>query len=146
MARMHCSSKGKSSTMKPFTTTIPTYMLESVPEIKKIIIHLANRGNPAAQIGAVLRDQYGIGNVKDVIGTNLLDFMRKNNCAPAVPEDLTALVDKANGIRLHLSQFKKDNDAKYRLGLINSRLHRLVRYYKEKSILPGSWKPVVNLH
>jgi len=51
-----------------------------------------------------------------------------------------------DGIRLHLNQFKKDNDAKYRLILINSRLHRLVRYYKEKNILPGNWKPAVNLY
>lgn len=143
---MHSRGKGKSSTVKPFTTTIPTYMVEPVPEIKKIIVNLANRGNGATAIGAILRDQYGIGNVKDVIGTNLLDFMRKNNCAPAVPEDLTALVDKANHVRKHLSVFKKDNGAKYRLILINSRVHRLVRYYKEKKILPGNWKPVVNLN
>ncbi|KAI4292599.1 small subunit ribosomal protein S13e [Pancytospora philotis] len=145
MARMHCSGKGKSCSMKPFTTTIPTYMPVSIAEVEKMIVHMANRGNTAAAIGTVLRDQYGIGNVTDVLGTNLLDFMRKNNCAPVIPDDLTALVEKANNIRKHLTLFKKDNDAKYRLILINSRLHRLVRYYKGKSVLPSNWKPVVNI-
>ena len=146
MGRMHSSGKGKSCSMKPFTTTIPTFMVESVPEIKKTIINLGNRGNSASTIGAILRDQYGVGNAQDVLGMNLLDFMKKNGCAPAIPEDLTALVDKANNVRKHLSVFKKDNGAKYRLILINSRVHRLIRYYKEKKVLPGNWKPVVNIN
>ncbi|KAI5169889.1 small subunit ribosomal protein S13e [Pancytospora epiphaga] len=125
---------------------MPTYMTESVPEIKKIVINLGNRGNSASDIGAILRDQYGVGNVTDVLGTTLLEFMRKNGCAPAIPEDLTALVDKANNVRKHLSVFKKDNGAKYRLILINSRVHRLIRYYKQKKVLPGNWKPVVNIN
>lgn len=146
MGRMHSSGKGKSGSMKPFTTTIPTYMVESIPEIKKTVIHLANRGNPCATIGAILRDQYGVGNCADVLGSNLLEFLKQNNAAPVIPDDLAALVARANSIRLHLKNFKKDNSAKYRLILINSRLHRLVRYYKEKNVLPGNWKPAVNLY
>lgn len=129
--------------MKPFTTTIPTYLPETIAEIEKTIIHMANRGNTAAMIGTVLRDQYGIGNVADVVGTNMLAFMKKNNCAPVIPDDLAALINKASSIRKHLATFKKDNDAKYRLILVNSRLHRLVRYYKGKCVLPTNWKPTI---
>ena len=143
MGRMHSSGKGRSSSFKPFTTTIPTYMEGTIPEIKSAIIALAKKNQPAARIGATVRDLYGVGNVRDVLGCDLVEFLKKNNCAPAIPSDLECLVTRANAIRKHLSTYKKDNDAKYRLILINSRLHRLVRYYKEKSVLPGNWKPAV---
>ncbi|KAI5149771.1 small subunit ribosomal protein S13e [Enteropsectra breve] len=140
MARMHSSGKGKSGSMKPFSTSIPTFMDMDIAEVKKTIIHLANRGNTAAIIGTILRDCHGIGNVEDVLGVPLLTFMRENKVAAAIPDDLQSLINRSANIKLHLTGNNKDNDAKYRLNLINSRLHRLVRYYKEKSILPANWK------
>lgn len=141
MARMHSSGRGKSCSMKPFTTDVQTYMTQSIPEVKKMIIHLANRGISAACIGNVLRDEYGVGNCKDILGMNMVEFLRANGAAPAIPDDLTSLMEKSNRIRQHLVQNRKDNDAKYRLTLINSRIHRLVRYYKEKNTIPVAWKP-----
>ncbi|KAB0405955.1 hypothetical protein E2I00_012144, partial [Balaenoptera physalus] len=34
----------------------------------------------------------------------------------------------------------QDKDAKFRLILIESRIHRLARYYKTKRVLPPNWK------
>ena len=34
----------------------------------------------------------------------------------------------------------KDVDSKYRLILIESRVHRLARYYKRTQVLPPNWK------
>ena len=34
----------------------------------------------------------------------------------------------------------KDKDAKFRLILVESRIHRLARYYKTKGVLPPTWK------
>lgn len=138
---MHCPGKGKSCSMKPFTTDVQTYMSQSIPELKKLIIHLANRGTPAAQIGTILRDEHGVGSCADILGMTLLAFLRENGVAPAIPDDLTALIEKSNRMRQHLTHNNKDSDAKYRITLINSRIHRLVRYYKEKAVLPGNWKP-----
>ena len=35
---------------------------------------------------------------------------------------------------------RQDKDSKYRLILIESRIHKLARYYKTKAVLPPSWK------
>ena len=43
-------------------------------------------------------------------------------------------------IRKHLERNRKDKDAKFRLILIESRIHRLARYYKTKGVLPPNWK------
>lgn len=142
MARMHCSGKGRSSSMKPLTTTVPTNLAKPIAEIKKDIIFHANKGKTPSAIGNLLRDQYGVGNAKDILGVSILEFCKDNNCAPIIPEDLNSLIQKSNSIRSHLLANKKDMDAKYRLNLINSKLHRLIRYYKQKSVLPGNYKPV----
>lgn len=144
MARMHSGGKGQSMSMKPLTTSVPTYLAKPISEIKKDIINLSNKGAVPSEIGNLLRDSYSVGNAKDILGTGLLEFFKNNNCAPIIPEDLSSLIDKSNSIRIHLLTNKKDNDAKYRLNLINSRLHRLARYYKEKGVLPGDFKPVFN--
>lgn len=36
--------------------------------------------------------------------------------------------------------FMQDKDAKFRLILIESRIHRLARYYKTKRVLAPNWK------
>ena len=51
---------------------------------------------------------------------------RKNTSglAPAIPEDLYMLIKKAVAVRKHLDRNKKDKDSKFRLILIESRIHR----------------------
>lgn len=60
--------------------------------------------------------------------------------APEVPEDLYCLIKKAVSVRKHLDKFRADTDAKFRLILIESRIHRLARYYKSVKGLPPNWK------
>ena len=48
--------------------------------------------------------------------------------APALPEDCYYLIKKAVSIRKHLERNRKDKDAKFRLILVESRIHRLARY------------------
>jgi len=50
------------------------------------------------------------------------------------------LIKKAVAVRKHLERFRKDRDSKFRLILIESRIHRLGRYYKRKRQLPPTWK------
>ena len=47
---------------------------------------------------------------------------------------------KAVSVRKHLERNRKDKDAKFRLILIESRIHRLARYYKTVGVLPPTWK------
>lgn len=60
--------------------------------------------------------------------------------APEIPEDLYHLIKKAVSVRKHLERNRKDRDSKYRLILIESRIHRLARYYKTAKQLPAVWK------
>ena len=142
MAKMHSRGKGRSCSMRPYSSTAPTFMKGTIAEIKNHIIAMAKKNHQPAQIGAVVRDEYGVGNVKDILGCSLLEFLRENNCAPAIPTEIENLIERVNTIRKHLSQYKKDNSAKYRLILTTSKLHRLMRYYKQKNVIPSNWKPV----
>ncbi len=50
--------------------------------------------------------------------------------APELPEDLYCLIKKAVSMRKHLELNRKDRDGKFRLILVESRIHRLARYYR----------------
>ena len=54
--------------------------------------------------------------------------------APELPEDCYHLIKKAVSIRKHLERNRKDRDAKFRLILVESRIHRLAR-----SIIRHKW-------
>jgi len=66
--------------------------------------------------------------------------LKKNGCGPQIPEDLYSLIKKALAIRKHLEKNRKDKDSKFRLILVESRIHRLARYYRRNQKLPPKWK------
>ena len=156
----------------------------------------------------ILRDSYGIAQVKSVTGSKILRLLKKNLLAPEIPEDLYMLIKKAVAVRKHLERYRKDKDSKvgeyipppthpthppthppthlpthpptypaicvpwnvssthpsypivgctvdcffppstyppthpiqFRLILIESRIHRLARYYRTSRKLPPNWK------
>ena len=53
---------------------------------------------------------------------------------------LDNLIKKALAIRKHLEKFRKDRDAKFRLIMVESRIHRLARYYRTAKALPPTWR------
>lgn len=67
-------------------------------------------------------------------------ILKASGLAPEIPEDLYQLIKKAVGMRKHLEKNRKDCDCKYRLILIESRIHRLARYYKRTGALPPTFK------
>jgi len=70
----------------------------------------------------------------------LLTRVGAEGLAPAIPEDLWHLIKKAVSVRKHLETNRKDKDSKFRLILIESRIHRLARYYKSKQQIPPTFK------
>jgi len=60
--------------------------------------------------------------------------------APEIPEDLYFMIKKAVAQRKHLERNRADKDAKFRLILVESRIHRLARYYKSTKRLPATFK------
>lgn len=140
MVRMHTPGKGISKSALPYRRTVPTWLKQSPDEIKEQIYKLAKKGLSPSQIGVILRDSHGIAYVKWVTGNKILRILKAKGLAPSLPEDLYHLIKKAVAIRKHLEKHRKDKDSKFRLILIESRIHRLARYYKRSRVLPPNWK------
>ena len=103
------------------------------------MVELRNTGLSSSQIGIVLRDTYGIPNVKSVTKKSLTELLRDGGVAPKLPEDLFNLITKALNLRDHLEENKKDLHNKRALQLTESKIRRLVNYYKRKAVLPREW-------
>lgn len=112
----------------------------SADEVTEQICKLAKKGLVPSQIGVHLRDSQGIAQVKYVTGSKILRILKSRGLAPELPEDLYMLIKKAVSVRKHLDRNRKDRDAKFRLILIESRIHRLARYYKTTKRIAANWK------
>ena len=73
-------------------------------------------------------------------GRKILRVLKHNGLAPEIPEDLYHMIKKAVSMRKHLERSRKDKAGKFRLVLVESRIHRLARYYKRVKQLPPTWK------
>ena len=93
-----------------------------------------------SQIGVTLRDEFGIPQVRFITGRKILRILKKQGQAPSVPEDLYMLIKKAVAMRKHLARNKSDINCKFNLIIIESRIHRLARYYKKTGQVPPTWK------
>uniref|UniRef100_A0A1B0DLR3 40S ribosomal protein S13 n=1 Tax=Phlebotomus papatasi TaxID=29031 RepID=A0A1B0DLR3_PHLPP len=65
-------------------------------------------------------------------GNKILRIMKSVGLKPDIPEDLYYLIKKAIAIRKHLERNRKDKDSKFRLILVESRIHRLACFYKTR--------------
>uniref|UniRef100_A0A7S1XZ41 Small ribosomal subunit protein uS15 N-terminal domain-containing protein n=1 Tax=Phaeomonas parva TaxID=124430 RepID=A0A7S1XZ41_9STRA len=140
MGRMHSNGKGLAGSALPYKRTAPAWNKLSAEKVIEHVCKLAKRGLTPSQIGVILRDSNGVAQVKSITGTKILRILKKEGLAPEVPEDLYHLIKKAVTVRKHLERFRKDKDSKFRLILIESRIHRLARYYRTTRKLPASWR------
>merc|ERR1712073_53611 len=124
----------------PYRKAAPSWVRISSNELVDQIVKLAKKGFTPSQIGVTLKDSHGIPQTKSITGSKILRILKAKGLAPKIPEDLYHLIKKAVAIRKHLERNRKDKDSKFRLILIESRIHRLARYYKTKKILPPNWK------
>eukprot|EP01123_Difflugia_compressa_P009258 TRINITY_DN300_c0_g1_i1.p1 TRINITY_DN300_c0_g1~~TRINITY_DN300_c0_g1_i1.p1 ORF type:complete len:152 (-),score=18.19 TRINITY_DN300_c0_g1_i1:161-616(-) len=140
MGRMYSSGKGISGSAIPFKRTPPSWLKLTSENVSESVCKLAKKGLTPSQIGVILRDSHGIGQIKAVTGTKVLRILKASGLAPALPEDLYCLIKKAVSVRKHLERNRKDKESKFRLILVESKIHRLARYYKTTKALPPSWK------
>ncbi len=132
--------KGKSHSTRPPTTVAPKWIQYSPEEIELIIAELAKKGYPPSMIGIILRDQYGIPLTRSVLGVKLHKVLEKYGIRLALPEDLYNLMRRAVNLRRHLEEHPKDTHSQRGLIEIEAKIHRLVKYYKRKGVLPPDWK------
>jgi small subunit ribosomal protein S15 len=140
MARLHSRKKGKSGTRRPKNNTAPEWVSEDKAKIGEMIVKMAKEGIPPAKIGLAMRDQHGIANLRAILGMSLLAYLKKEGVALEYPEDLLNLIKKAVRISGHTKASNKDVHNKVKLGHVESKIQRLVRYYIKEGVLPSDWK------
>ena len=138
MALVH--RKGIARSSLPYRRSPPSWFKTSAAEIVDQICKLAKKGLTPSQIGIILRDSHGIAQAKYVAGNKIVRVLKANGLSPDLPEDLYQLIKKAVNVRKHLEKNRKDKDGKFRLILIESKIHRLARYYRLAGTIPPNWK------
>jgi small subunit ribosomal protein S15 len=139
MSRMYSRKKGKSGSHKPMKKSAPWVEL-SGKEIEELIVKFAKKGHQSAEIGTILRDQYGIPESKMFTKKRMTEVMKEHKAYPKLPEDLFNMLEKAVNLREHMRKNKKDATSKRGLELTESKVTRLSKYYKAQGILPSDWK------
>lgn len=140
MVRMHGPGNGKSASALPFRRTPPAWLRIASRTVVEEICRLSRTGVSPSRIGLKLRDTMGISQVKNLTGRKVLRILKHKGLAPEIPEDLDCLVKRAQNMRKHMERHTQDRDTKFRLILVESRIHRLTRYYKRVQQIPASWK------
>ena len=140
MARMHARKKGKHGSKKPLRKNPPVWVKYKPKEVEKLIVELAKKSKQSSEIGTILRDTHGIPDARLVTGTRISNTMKQNKVYSELPEDMLNLIKRAVNLRKHMGTHKKDLHSKRGLQLIESKIKRLVKYYREKGVLPSDWR------
>lgn len=140
MARMHSRAKGVSGSKKPLKKEVPTWTRYKPKEVEILVGKMAKEGKTSSMIGIMMRDTYGIPDVKSLTGKSISKILAEKKLLPDVPEDLRDLIRKAAMIRKHLEDNKQDKPALRGLQLTEAKINRLVKYYKKTDRLAVDWK------
>ncbi len=133
---MHSRKHGKHGSHKPEKRR-PAWLMYEPHEIEKLIVKLAKEGNTNAQTGLILRDQYGVPDVRS-LGMRVSKIAEKE-VKKDVPDDIYNLIKKAVNLHKHLNQNKHDAKSVHGLELLESKIRRLGKYYARTGKLPRDW-------
>jgi len=140
MARMHSRAKGKSGSTKPVEKKLPEWVSIDKKELELLITKLAKEGKSSAEIGLILRDSYGIPQADLILGKGIYSFMREHDLNKNLPEDLLALMTKVFALRKHFDANRQDKTSKRGIQLTDSKINRLVKYYKKAGVIETNFK------
>lgn len=139
MARMHASKRGSSRSRPPVRDEAPEWVELTAEEVEEEVVALRKQGGSQAEIGLELRDRLGVPDVREVTGKSIGEILEERDLAPEVPEDLVALMERAVRLDRHIEEHPKDVSNRRGLQLVESKIRRLVKYYKEQDELPDDW-------
>jgi small subunit ribosomal protein S15 len=139
MAKMHSKKRGKSRSKRPLRTSPPTWSEYSREEVTDLVLKYRREEYTPSVIGTVLRDQHGIPSVKLATGKKITRILSEQELQPKLPEDLTNLMKQAVNLRKHLEENPKDLHSRRGLQLCESKIRRLVKYYRGRK-LPPDWR------
>ena len=136
---MHSKRKGKSGSKHPATEISPKWLQYSKEEIVELILQMAKEGKNTSKIGLILRDQHGVPSVKAIVDKTISEILNENKMLPQYPEDLMNLMRKAVKLHKHVAVNKQDKHNTRSMKLTESKIRRLVAYYKRMKKLPTDW-------
>jgi small subunit ribosomal protein S15 len=139
MSRMHSSKRGASGSKRPLVTESPGWVQQTPDEVKDMIMKMAGEGMSMAKIGLVLRDQYAVPNVRLLTGQSIKEILEEKGVKPELPEDLQALMKRAVAMSGHVRKNRKDLHNLRGRQLLESKIRRLVKYYKREGIISETW-------
>ncbi len=132
---MHSRKHGRHGSHKPLKRIRLDWLIYDKEEVKKLISKLEKEGKSSSSIGIILRDQYGIPDVR-YFDMRITKVMEKRE----MPEDMYNLMKKAVQVHRHMGENKKDSKGKHGLELLESKIRRLGKYYARTGKLPEDWK------
>ena len=81
MARMYSRKKGKSGSTKTINTKKLTWLRYTNKEVEHFITKLAKEGKTPSQIGLILRDTYGVPDVKSTLKKKITIILKEKGLA-----------------------------------------------------------------
>lgn len=140
MARIHSHRHGKSHQTRPPSKSPPAWVTTTADEARSTVLKLAKDGVSPSRIGQTLRDEYGVPLVKPLLGKSLVRVLADAKASPKLPQDIQDLIDRAQRVQKHLQSHKSDRKNVHSLELVEAKIYRLSKYYKEKGLLPSDFK------
>lgn len=137
---MHARKRGKSSSTRPPRAKAPDWVTRSPEEVEDIIVKLSREGIGQSMIGIILRDQYGVPLTKTITGRTISQILTERDLSPKIPEMLYIMIKRAMNLRRHLEENRKDLHSRRGLQLLESKIYRLSKYYRNTKVLPKDWK------
>merc|ERR1712050_701904 len=95
---------GISGSALPFRRKAPAWATMAPTNVTEMIVKNAKKGLTPSQIGVLMRDVYGIPQVRFLTGKKILRILKKRGAAPTLPEDLYHLIKEAVAMRKHLNR------------------------------------------
>jgi len=140
MARIHSHRHGKSHQTRPPSKVNPGWVVTNGEEAKSAVLKLGKEGVTQSKIGMILRDDFGVPLVKPLTGKSVGEILKEGKVAPKLPQDLQDLIDRAQRIQKHLQVNKSDKKNVHSLELVEAKIYRLSKFYKQKGVLPEQFK------
>lgn len=140
MSRIHSGRKGRAGSHRPYPVVRPEWVSSTTEEVVEQAVQLAKGGVSTAQVGLQLRDQHGIPSARAVTGKRLGLLLKEQGISPDIPDDLQALLKRVVHLQQHLESHPKDLSNRRGLNLMESRIRRLARYYRQRHRIPETWR------
>jgi len=140
VSRIHSGRKGRAGSHRPYPLAKPEWVTTTPEEIVTQATQMIKAGRTAAQVGQTLRDSYGVPSVRAVTGKRLSPLLEANGLKPEIPDDLQSLLKRVVHLQRHLAAHPNDRANRRGLTLMESRIRRLARYYRQRRRIPDAWR------